>query len=151
MASKWLVTLLSNCLIFLPYYSATELGFSHKDSLSRWTCLHINSSSSWWGSKWLWACKWALDTCPYGTRSHLVMVYIFYYNDTLTDVEIVILQVESIVLSIISMLSSPNDESPANVEAAVSELSSLLHCQSNFYGSFVLYFSEVWICKCWII
>uniref|UniRef100_A0A2P2L236 Ubiquitin-conjugating enzyme E2 14 n=1 Tax=Rhizophora mucronata TaxID=61149 RepID=A0A2P2L236_RHIMU len=27
-------------------------------------------------------------------------------------------QVESIVLSIISMLSSPNDESPANVEAA---------------------------------
>lgn len=32
------------------------------------------------------------------------------------------MQVESIVLSIISMLSSPNDESPANVEAAVSEL-----------------------------
>lgn len=29
------------------------------------------------------------------------------------------LQVESIVLSIISMLSSPNDESPANVDAAV--------------------------------
>jgi Ubiquitin-conjugating enzyme len=29
-------------------------------------------------------------------------------------------QVESIVLSIISMLSSPNDESPANIEAAVS-------------------------------
>ncbi|XP_039018890.1 ubiquitin-conjugating enzyme E2 7-like isoform X2 [Hibiscus syriacus] len=29
--------------------------------------------------------------------------------------------VESIVLSIISMLSSPNDESPANVEAAVSD------------------------------
>ncbi|KAI7992226.1 Ubiquitin-conjugating enzyme E2 7 [Camellia lanceoleosa] len=28
-------------------------------------------------------------------------------------------QVESIVLSIISMLSSPNDESPANVEATV--------------------------------
>ncbi|KAM3333617.1 hypothetical protein ACQJBY_028610 [Aegilops geniculata] len=28
------------------------------------------------------------------------------------------LQVESIVLSIISMLSSPNDESPANIEAA---------------------------------
>lgn len=32
------------------------------------------------------------------------------------------LQVESIILSIISMLSSPNDESPANVEAAVSNL-----------------------------
>ena len=30
------------------------------------------------------------------------------------------MQVESIVLSIISMLSSPNDESPANIEAAVS-------------------------------
>lgn len=28
------------------------------------------------------------------------------------------LQVESIVLSIISMLSSPNDESPANIDAA---------------------------------
>ncbi|KAG7036916.1 Ubiquitin-conjugating enzyme E2 7 [Cucurbita argyrosperma subsp. argyrosperma] len=33
--------------------------------------------------------------------------------------------VESIVLSIISMLSSPNDESPANVEAAVSDCSFL--------------------------
>lgn len=29
-----------------------------------------------------------------------------------------ILQVESIVISIIAMLSSPNDESPANVDAA---------------------------------
>ena len=28
------------------------------------------------------------------------------------------MQVETIMLSIISMLSSPNDESPANVEAA---------------------------------
>ena len=32
------------------------------------------------------------------------------------------MQVESIVLSIISMLSSPNDESPANIEAAVSKI-----------------------------
>lgn len=39
----------------------------------------------------------------------------------------VILQVESIVLSIISMLSSPNDESPANVEAAVSLLIISIH------------------------
>ena len=37
-----------------------------------------------------------------------------------------VLQVESIVLSIISMLSSPNDESPANVEAAVSLMISLV-------------------------
>jgi hypothetical protein len=29
-------------------------------------------------------------------------------------------QVETILLSIISMLSSPNDESPANIDAAVS-------------------------------
>ena len=36
------------------------------------------------------------------------------------------LQVESIVLSIISMLSSPNDESPANIEAAVSALDIIL-------------------------
>ncbi|XP_039142433.1 formate dehydrogenase, mitochondrial-like isoform X2 [Dioscorea cayenensis subsp. rotundata] len=33
-------------------------------------------------------------------------------------------QVESIVLSFISMLSSPNDESPSNIEAAVSISSS---------------------------
>lgn len=38
-----------------------------------------------------------------------------------------ILQVESIVLSIISMLSSPNDESPANVEAAVSLITILIY------------------------
>lgn len=31
---------------------------------------------------------------------------------------LVLLQVESIVISIIAMLSSPNDESPANVDAA---------------------------------
>ncbi|URD79545.1 ras-related protein [Musa troglodytarum] len=35
--------------------------------------------------------------------------------------------VESIVLSIISMLSSPNDESPANVEAAVSLKHEIFH------------------------
>lgn len=34
-------------------------------------------------------------------------------------------QVESIMLSIISMLSGPNDESPANVEAAVSHFNLL--------------------------
>lgn len=28
--------------------------------------------------------------------------------------------VETIIISVISMLSSPNDESPANIEAAVS-------------------------------
>jgi ubiquitin-protein ligase len=31
-----------------------------------------------------------------------------------------ILGVESIILSVISMLSDPNDESPANIDAAVS-------------------------------
>ena len=43
------------------------------------------------------------------------------------------LQVESIVLSIISMLSSPNDESPANIEAAVSSPNNLLYtlCQKK--------------------
>ena len=51
--------------------------------------------------------------------------------------------VESIVLSIISMLSSPNDESPANIEAAVSAhgiiLSlSVLHRKTNCRSSFVL-------------
>ncbi|EXB58133.1 Ubiquitin-conjugating enzyme E2 14 [Morus notabilis] len=36
------------------------------------------------------------------------------FSSTLDELNLV----ESIVLSIISMLSSPNDESPANVEAA---------------------------------
>lgn len=35
-----------------------------------------------------------------------------------TSVLATVLQVESIMLSIISMLSSPNDESPANIDAA---------------------------------
>ncbi|AQK94261.1 ubiquitin-conjugating enzyme E2 7 isoform X1 [Zea mays] len=35
--------------------------------------------------------------------------------------------VESIVLSIISMLSSPNDESPANIEAAMPLVSEVIH------------------------
>lgn len=42
-------------------------------------------------------------------------------------------QVESIVLSIISMLSSPNDESPANVEAAVSFKFKVLFSLSNLF------------------
>lgn len=42
-------------------------------------------------------------------------------------------QVESIVLSIISMLSSPNDESPANIEAAVSS-NNTLYYYVLFYG-----------------
>ncbi|XP_024020491.1 ubiquitin-conjugating enzyme E2 7 isoform X1 [Morus notabilis] len=46
--------------------------------------------------------------------------------------------VESIVLSIISMLSSPNDESPANVEAAVSGY--LFINRSNV----VMYLNLIW-------
>lgn len=42
------------------------------------------------------------------TLSLGLMYYFMYY------------QVETILLSIISMLSSPNDESPANIDAAVS-------------------------------
>uniref|UniRef100_A0A2P2L244 UBC core domain-containing protein n=1 Tax=Rhizophora mucronata TaxID=61149 RepID=A0A2P2L244_RHIMU len=44
-------------------------------------------------------------------------IYYLLLNSGLTSCDC-ILQVESIVLSIISMLSSPNDESPANVDAA---------------------------------
>lgn len=47
------------------------------------------------------------------------------------DCEGCTIQVESIVLSIISMLSSPNDESPANVEAAVSILYIILSFPSQ--------------------
>ena len=36
-----------------------------------------------------------------------------------------ILGVEAIIMSVISMLASPNDESPANIDAAVSLLSRL--------------------------
>jgi ubiquitin-conjugating enzyme E2 G1 len=35
--------------------------------------------------------------------------------------------VETIVLSVISMLSDPNDESPANIDAAVSSLTCFTH------------------------
>ena len=44
-----------------------------------------------------------------------------YHNLIFSNVFLLLFQVESIVLSIISMLSGPNDESPANVEAAVSD------------------------------
>lgn len=49
-------------------------------------------------------------------RLHIVPDFLLNHK----VIPIFIFQVESIVLSIISMLSSPNDESPANVEAAVS-------------------------------
>ena len=44
-----------------------------------------------------------------------------YHNLIFSNIFLLLFQVESIVLSIISMLSGPNDESPANVEAAVSD------------------------------
>ena len=40
---------------------------------------------------------------------------------------LMMVQVETILVSIISMLSSPNDESPANIDAAVSVLVSCKH------------------------
>jgi len=51
------------------------------------------------------------------------------------------LQVESIVLSIISMLSSPNDESPANIEAAVSSPNNLLY---GLRKKRTIYFILIW-------
>lgn len=46
-------------------------------SLSWWTSLHINFTSAWWGPKWLWACKWALDTCPHGTYNLNFLQWLF--------------------------------------------------------------------------
>lgn len=77
----------------------------------------------------LW--KWY---CILSTTSKFIyfsLVISFLSHDIL---KYVILQVESIVLSIISMLSSPNDESPANVEAAVS----FIICYTATYLSFLL-------------
>lgn len=65
---------------------------------------------------------WDIETLI-GFRLALYLLFVHFmlaclpYN--LTMISYYPLQVESIVLSIISMLSSPNDESPANVEAAV--------------------------------
>ena len=66
-----MVGCLSNCmcLIFDSYHWSmawNQLGSCMNYSLSRWTSMHINSPSSWWGPKWIWACKWALDANPYG-------------------------------------------------------------------------------------
>ena len=44
-----------------------------------------------------------------------------YHNLAFTNEFLLLFQVESILLSIISMLSGPNDESPSNVEAAISD------------------------------
>ena len=40
------------------------------------------------------------------------------FSDVRTDRRECCIQVETIMISIISMLSSPNDESPANIDAA---------------------------------
>lgn len=41
--------------------------------------------------------------------------------------------VHSILISVISMLADPNDESPANVDAAVSEITNLGVTHLNFH------------------
>ena len=64
-----------------------------------------------------------------------------YHNLIFSNVFLLLFQVESIVLSIISMLSGPNDESPANVEAAVSDCWLLIFL--------VLFISkELWCATC---
>jgi ubiquitin-protein ligase len=61
------------------------------------------------------------------TVGYFVVVVVF------VDQKQVEMQVETILLSIISMLSSPNDESPANIDAAVSDqLSVCFALQSLF-------------------
>jgi hypothetical protein len=55
-----------------------------------------------------------------------------------------ILGVESIILSVISMLSDPNDESPANIDAAVRHIffvykASFLLTSFNFLACIVSY------------
>ncbi len=63
----------------------------------------------------------------YFAVGYFVVVVVF------VDQKQVEMQVETILLSIISMLSSPNDESPANIDAAVSDqLSVCFALQSLF-------------------
>jgi ubiquitin-conjugating enzyme E2 G1 len=49
-----------------------------------------------------------------------------------------ILGVESIILSVISMLSDPNDESPANIDAAVS------WTKASYSPSLIIFFKVMW-------
>lgn len=61
----------------------------------------------------------------------------YVFNLLLADLKCYICQVESIVLSIISMLSSPNDESPANVDAAVTIMFPLMFASAGKFDPFV--------------
>jgi len=61
------------------------------------------------------------------------------------------LQVESIVLSIISMLSSPNDESPANIEAAVSSPNNLLYTLCQKKNFILIWFTGPLLVGCYNI
>jgi hypothetical protein len=54
------------------------------------------------------------------TTHNLQRTYVILLLQSFVLMEHVGMQVETILLSIISMLSSPNDESPANIDAAVS-------------------------------
>lgn len=60
------------CKFEIPYISFSgELDLNIYNcclsySLSWWEGLHINSPSCWRWPKWLWACIWALESCPYG-------------------------------------------------------------------------------------
>lgn len=53
--------------------------------------------------------------------------------------------VETILISVISMLADPNDESPANVDAAVSNMYiyKILYCIFFFFLSFVVIMTYV--------
>lgn len=55
----------------------------------------------------------------YALSSFFTLVFCWFSQETAEERWRPILGVEGIIVSVISMLSDPNDESPANIDAAV--------------------------------
>lgn len=113
------------CSVLSEFTMTCNFGFSLEISL-----LDCSLRNSWIILSWV---SWMLFDTKLFLWKLLYISIVFFQSTTLpynlsphppnpkeVNPENLNFQVESIVLSIISMLSSPNDESPANVEAAVS-------------------------------
>jgi hypothetical protein len=95
----------------LNLYSCSYCCFS----VRQWDSMYINPSSSWWRQiQWKGNCAILFSNCGFTNTCDFVL------QETAVERWRPILGVESIILSVISMLSDPNDESPANIDAAVS-------------------------------
>ena len=108
------------------------------NSLCGWESLHFNSSSPWRRPKWLWTCKWTLDTSSHGIMKiqlydpilALCYFYLHQFSWLNTDANMWCLVCLLLILffSILYLLSYFYPSSDLEVHLVARNLADILQC-----------------------